>query len=140
VEGGGYIVRSASGKSAHSVYVVNWIPMHYSSIQFLSEGDPCQEVRLYVTTEGEDMVYYTASGLKRLLSRAHTLSWNSWDWNAEQQAYQTVTLSATSSNLAYNWSVSAPLCDTYFTVSGDQFARWFGQEETSPVLCTRRLQ
>jgi gliding motility-associated-like protein len=129
-EGGGYIVRSASGKSAHYVYVVNWVPVHYASIQFLSEGDPCQEVRLKVTAEGEDMAYYTASGLKRALSRTHTLSWNSLDWNAGQQAYQKVTLTSTSSNLAYNWSVSAPLCDTYFTVSGDQFARWFGQEES----------
>jgi gliding motility-associated-like protein len=126
----GYFVQSSGGTN-RSVYVVAWIPIAYSAIQFLDEGDPCHEVTMKILANGGDMYYYTASGgLRRTLERQHTLTWNTLEWNETAVSYSVREMSSAFSNIAFNWSVESPLTDTRFTVTGDQFSRWFGSEES----------
>ena len=123
--GYGYMLVSGEG-SRHYVYVVAYTPVNYNEIQFVSEGDPCNTVSLAVSATEDDLVYYTTSGIKKVLDRQHTLTWNTLDWNSTDKKYVPVEMSSTSANIAYNWSVTAPLTNTYFTVSGDQYANFFG--------------
>jgi len=120
----GYMVTSTGG-SKHYIYVVGYIPFNYTEIQFKTDGDVCNSLTLIVLTDEQDLDYYTVGGLKTKLSRQHTLSWNTLEWSAEEKVYKTISQTSTSGNLAF-WSVNAPLTDTYFTVSGDQFAQSFG--------------
>jgi len=121
--GCGYMLVSGEG-SRHYVYVVAYTPVNYNEIQFVSDGDPCNTVSLAVSATEDDLVYYTTSGIKKILDRQHTLTWNTLDWNSTDKKYVSVEMSSTS--VAYNWSVTAPLTNTYFTVSGDQYANFFG--------------
>jgi gliding motility-associated-like protein len=125
IKAGGYILVSGEG-SKHYVYVVAYTPVNYNEIQFVSDGDQCNTVTLAVSATENDLVYFTTSGIKKVLDRQHTLTWKTLDWNSADKKYVPVEMSSTSANIAYNWSVTAPLTDTYFTVSGDQYANYFG--------------
>jgi len=122
--GFGYIVKSRG--SEHSVYVVSYSPVDYNEISFVTDGDICNTMTLKVSALFDEMYYYTVSGDPKKLERKHTLTWNTSEWDATDKAYKDQLMTSTSSNLAYNWSITAPLTDTYFTVSGDQFADFFG--------------
>ena len=125
----GYFVASGEGLR-HYVYVVGYKPVEYSEIRFVSEGSVCTDVTLKVTATMEDLDYYSVSGLKRTLEREHTLSWNTLEWDATAGNYAVKEMTATNSALDYNWSVAAPLTDTYFTLTGDQYAKAFGIAKT----------
>jgi len=120
----GYIVVS-SGGAKHFVYIVAYKPVVYTGISFKTDVDVCSSLTLIVLSEALDMDYYTAKGVKTKLGREHTLSWNTLEWNSADKTYATIPRTSTSGNLAF-WSVDAPLTDTYFTVSGDQYAEAFG--------------
>jgi len=133
--GYGYCVRSTGGTS-HYAYIVAWIPIGYASISFLDEGDLCSEVILKVAASGTDMYYYTASGLRRALDRQHTLTWNTHEWDETADVYVIESMSKTfngtegASGTNSNWACEAPLTNTVFTVTGDQFSGWFGTMES----------
>lgn len=124
----GYFVASGSGLKQY-VYVIGYEPVDYQDISFVDEGNVCNEVTLRITATGTDLNYYTAAGMKRSLERQHTLTWNTLEWNASSEVYDTRERTASSGNIQYNWSVTAPLTDTYFTLSGDQYATFFGIEK-----------
>lgn len=120
-----YFVVSGEGVKKYA-YVIDYKPVSYNEIRFIKEGDECTDVTLKVDASMEDMYYYTISGLRKVLEREHNLTWNTLDWNSSDQKYVTKQVSAVNTLLNYNWSVAAPLVDTYFTISGDQYAKSFG--------------
>lgn len=125
----GYLVSNTSGER-HLVYVVAWKPVNYHELSVLEEGDVCTEVTLRLLADADDLVYYTAAGIRRTLERQHRLTWHTAEWQASEAAYVYQPQSATFTTMGVNWSVPAPLCDTEFRLTGDQFGRWFGEEET----------
>jgi len=120
----GYMVKSTSG-SKHYIYVIGYTPVNYTGINFVTEGDICNTLTLDVLANVSDLNYYTVTGSKIKLTRQHTLSWKTQEWNATNKLYETKLATSTSGNLTL-WNVDAPLIDTKFTVKGDQFAESFG--------------
>lgn len=120
----GYFVESTGGVRKF-VYVVGYKPLEYTGIQFKTDGDVCHSLSLIVLVDAQDMDYYSSKGVKTRVGREHKLSWNSLEWNASTSSYETKERTSKSGDLTF-WSVDAPLCDTHFTVSGDQFAEFFG--------------
>ena len=110
----------------HFCFVVSYLPATISDITFTTEGDVCTILTLKVTGSVDNLYYYTATALRKSLSREFSLDWNSLEWDATTKMYKKMVMHSTSTNLAYNWSVTAPLCDTYFTLKGDQYAAYFG--------------
>jgi gliding motility-associated-like protein len=123
--GYGYYVQSGSGLK-HFCFVVAYLPATVSDITFTTEGDRCNNLTLKVTASVDNLYYYSVAGLRKTLSREFDLQWNTLEWNAAGKSYQTKVQHSTSSNLAFNWSLTAPLCDTYFVLKGDQYATFFG--------------
>lgn len=124
--GFGYFVKSSAGLR-HFCFVVGYLLPSVSDITFTTEGDVCTNLTLAVTSSVDNLYYYTATALRKSLSREFSLEWNSQEWDPTAKSYQTKTMHSTSTNLAFNWSVTAPLCDTYFTLKGDQYATYFGK-------------
>jgi hypothetical protein len=122
----GYFVQSSSGIQ-HFCFVVGYLQPAVTDITFTTEGDVCTNLTLKVTASVDNLYYYTATALRKTLTREFSLGWNTQEWDATSKSYKTKLLNSTSTNLAYNWSVTAPLCDTYFTLTGDQIATYFGQ-------------
>jgi len=132
--GYGYFVQSSSGVR-HYCFVVGYLPASISDISFTTEGDVCTNLSLKVTASVNKLNYYTTKAEPKSLSREFSLSWNSLEWDASSKAYRTKAMTSTSTNLGYNWSVTAPLCNTYFTLKGDQYATYFGSSlDTTSAL------
>lgn len=129
----GYFVSSSSGER-HYVYVVAWKPVGYRSLTVQPEGNACAEVVLQALADGAVMEYYTVAGLKRVLDREHSLAWTTDTWQDASATYVSQPQTATFTTLGTNWSVPAPLNNTDFTLTGDQFGRWFGAEETVSLV------
>lgn len=125
----GYFVLSGSGLKKY-VYVVGYEPIIFSSIVFLDEGNICDVVTMKISATSKPLEYYSVSGIKRSLERQYKLIWNTLEWNTTSSAYDIKEMSSTSENVDNNWSVTSPLTDTYFSVSGDQYATFFGIERT----------
>jgi len=128
----GYFVSNLTGER-HYIYVVAWKPVGYSSLTVQPEGDVCSEVILQAQAGGGDMVYYTVAGLKRTLEREHRLTWTTATWQEANETYVDQPQSSTFTTMGVNWSVAAPLCDTEFRLTGDQYGRWFGAEESLTI-------
>lgn len=124
--GYGYYVQSSNSAIRHYCFVVAYLPATVSDITFTTEGDVCNNLTLKVTASVDNLYYYTTSALRRALNREFSLSWNSMEWNSTNKDYASKAMSSTSSNLNFNWSVTAPLCDTHFILSGDQYASHYG--------------
>jgi gliding motility-associated-like protein len=127
----GYFVQSSSGV-CHYCFVVSYSPPVINDITFTTLGDVCTNLTLEVDASLENLVYYTTTAIRRTLTREFVLTWNTLEWNGENKTYETKTMTSTSTNLAYNWTVTAPLCNTYFTLSGDQYATYFGSSINYP--------
>lgn len=132
--GYGYFVQSTAG-IRHYCFVVGYLPVSISDITFTTEGDVCSNLTLKVTASVDNLYYYTTTALRRSLSREFSLSWNTLEWDLESKSYKTKVMNSTSTNLDFNWSVTAPLSDTHFTLKGDQYATYFG----NPVQYTSAL-
>ncbi len=123
--GYGYFVQSGSGIK-HYCFIVGYLPATVNDITFTTEGDVCTNLSLKVTATVDNLYYYSTSALRKTLSREFSLTWNSLEWDAASKTYKTKEMNSTSTNLSYNWSVTAPLCNTNFTLKGDQYANYFG--------------
>lgn len=125
----GYFVLSSSGLKKY-VYIIGYEPPIFSSIIFVGEGNICDIVTLKITATSKPLEYFSVSGIKRSLERQFKLFWNTLEWNTTSLAYDIKGMNSTSENIDINWSVISPLTDTYFIVSGDQYATFFGIEKT----------
>lgn len=112
-----------------------WI-IDYSKYLFNPQGltvkyGDCSNVRLAVSPEVPDMSYNLPSGSNRLLEREFDISYQTLKWSDENLRFspEAVKITGKSASTANLPSVPAPLCDTEFTLAGDQFARHFDKEK-----------
>jgi gliding motility-associated-like protein len=125
----GYFLQNNDGLR-HYVYLTGYTPIALRDIQFLDEGDKCSQVTIKVNADEPELCYYNASGIKRNIQRTFSVSWNTSVWNQDNEIYESKEVSDKIEDISINWSTQAPLSDTYFTVSGDQFAEFFGIEKS----------
>lgn len=94
----------------------------------LSEEQDCD--RTFLSTDGsaEALRYYSISGRAFEINREIILLYTTLIPDAENTAYNTLEQIVNLSNIEGRFSVEAPLCDTYFTLSGDKFLKVWGME------------
>lgn len=133
----GYFVKSTAD-ALHFVYVVSWKPLDYTSVEQVDEGDGCSELVLHVVASGDDMAFYTSTGLKRTVERVHTVSWTSHEWDEALSTYRDDSKQLTFRSLVGNWSIPAPLSNTQVKVVGDAMNAWFGVGDSVLLAVTAR--
>lgn len=94
-------------------------------------GD-CSNVRLAISPAVPGMSYILPLGGSKLLEREFDVSYQTLKWSDENlrfspEAAKKMIKGASTENLPF---VPAPLCDTEFTLTGDQFARHFNKEKS----------
>ncbi|MCK9311441.1 MAG: gliding motility-associated C-terminal domain-containing protein [Bacteroidales bacterium] len=123
VQPGGYMIDSA-GLKKHFVYVVDYKPLQVSDISYSPDCESCHT--LSVTALTNEMSYYKISGIKDLINRQFSLSWNTAVWNNTSKDYDTKSETKTVESTPV-WSIKAPLMKTRFTITcDDPIERFFG--------------
>lgn len=125
----GYYLENEGGLRQY-IYVTRYTLMTLKDIQFLDEGDKCSLVTLKVSVDEPDLFYYNTSGIKKNIQRVYSVSWNTSEWNQTNEIFESKIVNDKIEDISFNWSAPAPLSDTYFTVSGDQFAEFFGIDKS----------
>jgi len=94
----------------------------YMPVSISVENSPdtqCEEVKINAVVP--ELSYFTLDGISHNLPRNFTISYKTMLWNADTAAWSTITTSQPITFPNTETTVPAPLCDTYFTLSGDQY-------------------
>ncbi len=133
----GYIIED--GTDRYYYWVVNYANhrLQLNSLSLSAEQE-CDMTLLETNGVGNEIKYYTINGQAKILDRAIDLSYNTLEWNAENESYiQTETIT-TYDHLSGTIYTKSPLCDTQFTISGDKYLKEWGEIESisSPFFST----
>lgn len=104
-------------------------PYEITALNISAEQD-CD--RTFLSTEGTapTINYYSITGRAYEIDREITLSYSTLTPDTESISYNSSEQTVSFKHIDGTFSVEAPLCDTYFTLSGDKFLRAWGMEET----------
>ncbi|MFZ4724046.1 MAG: gliding motility-associated C-terminal domain-containing protein [Paludibacter sp.] len=122
----GYVV-DVDGKN-DTLWVIDYSKLKPTFISFEAEYNPknqCDDVNLKLNAIVPAISYKTFDGiLHNLPARVFTVTYNTLEWTDK---WKDISTSVKDIDLPTSTiKVPAPLCDTYFTLSGDQYAKDLG--------------
>lgn len=133
----GYIIEDGSRR--YYYWIVNYANhrLTVDDISISPESD-CDMTVLATTGEGARITYYTINGAPKELSRDITVSYSSLSFDSDASQYVVTPQIVKFPYLQASMHVTAPLCDTDFTLEGDRFMKTWNQEITvsTPVYNT----
>ncbi len=97
-----------------------YLPVFTSLIAEDAPQNQCESLNLLFDALIPDMTYKTPTGQSYKLDRNFTLKYNTLEWSDKWNTVErTVNVTSPKSTIVVD---EAPLCDTYFTLKGDQWA------------------
>lgn len=124
-DGRGYLVDD--NLQRRGIWIIDY-SQHLPQLNNISvdaSSDPCSEVIKLLIDKTDQLTYNgVIAGAKGTIKRLYTISYDNLEWDGEQFVEETVLLK--DKEIDDDWLVSTPLIDTYFTLSGDQYAEYFG--------------
>ena len=126
----GYIIESGATRAYFYVIDYSRHPLHLVSVE-PSLQQECESTSLTLDGEGDAIHYYTINGQQRTLSRDLTISYLTLDWDETASAFSQVDGVKTLDYLTPSVTVTPPAyCNTTFTLSGDRFLEFWGEEQS----------
>ena len=130
----GYIIEEGDNRTY--LWVTDYADYELSLVSIeASEQQDCGTISLDVTGNGKDITYTTINGVGKKLSREMVLTYNSLEWDNDDNQWVQKEVAKEYEGLKNNIREQAPLCDTEFILTGDRFLKFWGEEMTvsSPV-------
>ncbi len=127
-EGKGYIAE-INGIATETVGAIDY-NLHkpqLNSIEPSEASDVCSSVRLNID-KSDNLTFNTPSGRIFQLTRLYDLQYQTLDTSTKD--FTETTTKFESIRIGSEITVDAPFTDTEFTISGDQFAKYFNQPQT----------
>ena len=123
----GYIIEDGSVRTYF--WVVNYADYYLtlSSIAPLAEQD-CGTIGLGVSGNGDDISFTTINGVRKKLSRDIILTFNTLEWDSEGKQWDLKQVEKRHEWFKAVIYETAPLCDTEFSLVGDRFLKYWGEE------------
>ncbi|GBU07224.1 hypothetical protein AwDysgo_05550 [Bacteroidales bacterium] len=131
--GWAYYVGSPADMSTSYVWIIDYLDylLRFNSLTIDDDlDDVCTILKLIPSIEASPIYYYSTVGTRLQVHRKFDLSYTSLVWNEESKFFEIDQVVETFSNMAAEILVKAPLINTTFSLKGDQFAHYFGLEET----------
>ena len=121
----GYIVED--GNRQYCFWIVDYKDYYFeiNGITFPDAQD-CGTSTLHFDTKCTPIKYYSITGVPKQLSREIKLTYDTQVWNADNLMYETPSTEKTLENLSERAEITAPLCNTTFTIRGDRFLTNWG--------------
>lgn len=101
------------------------------NISTSNEEGQCDMTTLMLDGEGKKLNYYSINGAPKSLRRELTVSYMSLTWDKESLAYTQTFQTETVYDFSSSIQVPSPLCNTDFTVTGDQILNYWGLSQTA---------
>lgn len=126
----GYVVMHDN--KPYYLYVIDYIkhPLTLSSVSVQEDNYACDVVTLDITGEGKEMNYYAFNNmLPHKVERDIIIRYNTLVWNEDLLQYEESVVEQTLKQFSPSYPVTAPLCNTIFTVEGDTFLTQWGMAQ-----------
>jgi gliding motility-associated-like protein len=131
-DGYGYFVGLPTEELPRYVWIIDYslyVPRFFK-IETLEEDDKCTFLKILADVEAEPLTYYLPSGAPANLTRTYSLQYNTQRWDENNRQFVLQETIRKISGLISEIVMDAPLMDTDFTLTGDQFAEHFGMLQT----------
>jgi gliding motility-associated-like protein len=125
----GYIIESQSNR--YYFWIVNYSNHYFrpNSLVLSSEQD-CNSTELNFSGNANRITYYTINGQAKELSRELKIGYYTLEYNQTTEDYSQIYVEKEFSSISSALIVTAPLCNTEFTLSGDKFLNEWGLGES----------
>lgn len=123
----GYIITE-NGRQ-HCYWIVNYAnhAMSLSGASVNINESDCDMTAITVDGSAPAITFYTINGVPQQLSREITVQYYTLEWNEDNATFTTAGTTKTIDAInAGTVRVTAPLCDTDFTITGDRFLSSWG--------------
>ena len=127
----GYIIEQ-NGESYY-LWIIDYSqsPLILNAVSTSNEEGQCDMTTLMLDGEGKKLNYYSTNGAPKSLRRELTVSYMSLTWDKESLAYTQTFQTETVYDFSSSIQVPSPLCNTDFTVTGDQILNYWGLSQTA---------
>lgn len=128
----GYFVEDGTGR--HAVYVIDYQlhPCQYAALVPVTEAEDITEsLQVIVSGCADDLAYRGLDGRAYYLNRKHTFRYVDLEWDAATNSYRPKEVTLEREGYLSSINVEAPLDNTLFELTGDQFAEYFGLASAS---------
>lgn len=121
----GYIIDEGTNRTCLWVADYQSALINVNSLKFGEMGD-CGTATIIVDGSGNDIVFYTVNGVRRVYDRGLHLDYHSLKWDEEETTWIDNPLSEEVENFKNTIVVPAPLCNTTFELKGDNLLQFWG--------------
>ncbi len=128
----GYIIKE--GDRSTYIWVVDYSKcyLHLNSATVDPESD-CGTATIKVNGSGEDIVYYTINGGRRVLDRQIKVIYNTLTWDADDKEWKETKVIENKESFKTSMAVPAPYCNTTFTIEGDKLLEFWDETKSVPT-------
>lgn len=130
-DGYGYYVESDRQKY---VWIIDYSAhrANFDAPQWVDSENKCDFLTLKFNIDATPLVYYTSpsTGFRKELERTFVLSYDSLGWNEEDKAFYVKPVEEIIAGVQVEYSITAPFTNTTYTLSGDNFAAYFGLQQS----------
>jgi gliding motility-associated-like protein len=126
--GYGYFVETPAETLYRCVWIIDYsryVPRFFN-IEAVEEEDKCEYLKIVVDVEAEALNYRLPSGIMANLTRIYRLNYNTKEWDEPNLTFNRKEIDRELKNVISEIVIEAPLENTTFTLTGDQYAAYFG--------------
>ena len=130
-DGYGYFVGLPTEALPNYVWIIDYsryVP-HFFGLTVSEGDDQCTSLAILADVEAPPLTYYLPVGASMELTRTYHLEYNTMAWDAGTLQFLPADTVVNLTRLVPEIDVPAPLTDTYFTLTGDDFAQYFGLQQ-----------
>jgi len=131
-DGYGYFVGLPTEALPNYVWIIDYskyVPRFYS-LTASEDEDKCTSLKILADVEADPLLYYLPVGAQVELTRTYHLQYSTQEWTDDAQQFLPMDTTMDLHGLISEIMIPAPLADTYFTLIGDDFAAYFGVQQS----------
>lgn len=133
-DGYGYFVDEGTFSTSY-IWIIDYSkhPCKIENLSVSENSDPCSGVILKNGTTIDNLSYYTPDGLIKSLKREYEVSFNTLEWNETSKSFLNVRKTKKLTGNPFQQTIDSIYVDTDITLTGDQFATYFGATATGII-------
>lgn len=131
-DGYGYFVGSYTAPSTEYVWIIDYslyVPK-FNRLYFEEGDDLCEYLKVVADVDAKNLIYKTPLGGSVTLNRTYKLSYPNLKWQEDDLLFIPEVVTIDWRGIISEITVDAPLQDTHFTLTGDDFSEYFGKGQT----------
>jgi gliding motility-associated-like protein len=140
-DGWAYFVESPSTPTPSFVWITDYsrYAPQIASLAVEEEDDRCEFLKLTAHIDERPIYYRTYQGATMELPRTYRLTYTNWEWNPSAETFVAKEETVPQAGPVTEMVVPAPLGDTQFSLSGDDYARHFGMDQRATTGAYRAI-